>query len=852
MPKAGDMGKRRRGDGRIDFLRIEWADKVQERLPLQGRMPIEERAARSRTGAFDILARMDPSPRKVHLQPILRWFAAGDLRLEDARRTRDLLERFLAAKPRLATKDRDINRFCRWGDLQEVLDELDGKRIEDPMAFFSVPESVRSETRVVAVGTDWMLVELLGTDASAHFASGTAWCTRHPKTCEGYLRRGPLFVAIWSGGRIQFHVPEAQDGQMCDERDRFPLPHVFASIPSALRSGMIGCIVWALSAERKSAPVRIRDGIERMVHGLNGWERPGKNDDADSYLIPPPDAEVVGWKVKDGGVRFHGTGSEGVRVEVDGAAFLRDERRRELLEWIARTNVISGAVLLRLGPDSPAFVHAIERDETLTSCFEALVAAGADGPARFEIAASRAWLANLEGERVRRAAVAFPTRFANLLIDIGPEGAIPDLLVLACSDDAFFDAWREIGSSLTFLKRCMTRPETCHPGVVDIFARQIERQSELLSGYFGKTPYKLALTLSRLGTSPFRDRLAPVVMPLAAVGREETERMRRLGGADMTTRGWAKFDGGLERTMAAFRQYAESDRVWEADFGSATRLKAISAMLLCDASDPVPADSPDMDLIASLAPAGTVAAAHGVEADARAGFVRTRESGVARADVVAALGGFRTGHVIAGLAVAERDRGLFETAIELKRGGALAALPTGIADVGLVAELARCGEVETMVDVECATPEFLEIVLEAMATDEGVRDRLMEFADNLAAYAWLRRTGLVPPDALRGDGVPDPFDRVARGLAAGVPFERVFLPGIADGSIPFRSVAAIVKKAVLFSAGVTKRLPEGWILARAPMATVPEFESAFVPPPPPAERPAGIQAAVLRFLGFGR
>lgn len=870
-----NSGKRKTEGGRVAFLRREWAAKVQARLPDPTTMPIEARAARTPEGVFDILVRVDPSPKRMHLQQLLRWFDSGDFRLEDARRTRELLDRFLASKPRLPEEARDINRYRRSGDLVEVLDRLDGITVADPMAFFKVPEEVRSETRVVANGLDWLLVELLGKDASAHFASGTSWCTRHPETFKSYRNRGPLFVAIWPGGRVQFHVSKNSHGQICDERDRTPDPAVMATLPMALRASMLDCVAGALCGTGSVDAYAIDEGVEKVLRSIGGWKLPEKVWDpklkkwqfkdgdrgftgSAAYMVPSEAGnEVVAWGFDGDKPAFLAFSPSGGYSIVEADAYFDRPSTIGNLTAIARIGGLPPGILLRLGPDHPAFLEAMADDSVLFECMRIATARTAPGCTDGQYEASLAWLNGLDVDRVREIALGKPANIAKLLAGLPLDGALTRCIVSVSDSEAFAEALgTTIEPTLDFLKNCLTEPMHCLDGIIDVFARIIPLQAPWLSEYFDRTPHKLALTLAGLGVSPFRDRLAPILVPFAEVSDRDEGRFLAFVGSPTRVPFVRKgFDSSFEEMVSAFRRYKETDRDWAGAPASGGRVPALAGMLLCDVRSLIDEKSDDFETIASVAPPGTASVARAVHADVLAGFVR-RIYIAWKFEVESALRGFRCGHVIGALEPHERTVDLFELAIDLGRGGALSVLPPDIATPDLVARLALTGEVEPMVDIECATPKLLETVLVAMSSDKAVHETLIEFADNLAIYVWLRAVNLVPDWIEPSDSVPEVFNRVASGLANGVPFDRVFLPGIQNGTIPFRSVPGTLRTAILMGRSVTSRLPEGEILALAPMANIDAspFGISEIPKEPRGGRllgGEGLLGRALRFLGLG-
>lgn len=151
----------------------------------------------------------DPTPHKS-LLPWLAKVASGpepEIKFpEDTPDVHATLTEFERLKQRnmLPVDKRDINKFTKYGDLREYIAQFAGKA--------KSPEHVEQAMKhpgmqLVGEDGDYALYRLTSFEATALCAKDAAWCVKLPGYGPGYLRRGPLYVALKAGHPVGLMHP---------------------------------------------------------------------------------------------------------------------------------------------------------------------------------------------------------------------------------------------------------------------------------------------------------------------------------------------------------------------------------------------------------------------------------------------------------------------------------------------------------------------------------------------------------------------------------------------------------------------------------------------------------------------
>lgn len=169
----------------------------------------------------DVLVKVeqiDPTKNKQFVLWLVKQLTKRQFRLEDAPRVTELLNNFIAVKPRLPVEQRDIGRFdfYRLDDLIDKTLTPDMEKGRDDTGLAAIPD-----TKVLYNGPLGQLVIPLTREASCALGKPTSWCTARDDSnnmFDAYNNQGPLYVWIGKDGkRYQFHFETVQ---FMDSKDR--------------------------------------------------------------------------------------------------------------------------------------------------------------------------------------------------------------------------------------------------------------------------------------------------------------------------------------------------------------------------------------------------------------------------------------------------------------------------------------------------------------------------------------------------------------------------------------------------------------------------------------------------------
>ena len=208
-------------EGRIDFLRDQWSEKLNAQAQAQG----EARYAQQYGGGqvFNVLMTADPTQNNKYLQWLIRIYMTGRMRLEDAYKAQEALALFGKFSKRLPAENRDINKVADLNQLFELT-----KQFEQAQTQGDVDRKLNAEMhsdehiKLVHDDKEFKVVVPKTKKASCFFGVNTKWCTAATSgynMFDHYKKRGDLYIVLHkpTNTRWQFHF---EDGQFMDEEDR--------------------------------------------------------------------------------------------------------------------------------------------------------------------------------------------------------------------------------------------------------------------------------------------------------------------------------------------------------------------------------------------------------------------------------------------------------------------------------------------------------------------------------------------------------------------------------------------------------------------------------------------------------
>tara|TARA_B100000949_G_scaffold124972_1_gene110569 strand:+ start:2664 stop:4277 length:1614 start_codon:yes stop_codon:yes gene_type:complete len=196
----------------------------------QGMTPVDNN--NTRQYILDKFERMDPTPNKQYIQPLMNWYTKDKFRgFEDQGRLRDALSTFARFKQRL--EKRDINQYADINELEDAVAphalELTKKEKRQQSEYHIDPNSYD----VFAESARYVVVIPKTSQASCSFGAGTRWCTASTGSSEyfdEYSKDGPLYIIrtkdanydkdsiiATSNPKFQLHF---ETGQFMDVQDR--------------------------------------------------------------------------------------------------------------------------------------------------------------------------------------------------------------------------------------------------------------------------------------------------------------------------------------------------------------------------------------------------------------------------------------------------------------------------------------------------------------------------------------------------------------------------------------------------------------------------------------------------------
>lgn len=213
-------------ESRADFIKTKFGDRLMQASRNDQNLELDE--------LMQALEAIDPTPNKMYLQWLAVQYIRSGFRLEDAGRTRDVLERFHEEKRRLDKKD--INQYRHWS---EILDALEGEAAQKAEAESNYSDTEDGRNVLTFVNNSKIAIVSPNTYEAAVAWSGaqhtpdgkpTQWCTAMTGgRCEDgkrmfnqYNTQGPLWIIVLKDKdrKFQFHY---ESSQFMDEKDR-PVP----------------------------------------------------------------------------------------------------------------------------------------------------------------------------------------------------------------------------------------------------------------------------------------------------------------------------------------------------------------------------------------------------------------------------------------------------------------------------------------------------------------------------------------------------------------------------------------------------------------------------------------------------
>ncbi len=187
----------------------------------------------NREYVLDKFERIDPTPNKQYMQPIMNMYVKDKFRgFEDQNRLKDALTLFARFKQRL--DKRDINQYASLHELEDAVDphaqELTKKEKRQQGEYHIDPDSYD----VVAEDKEYVIVIPKDKKAACAFGSGTRWCTASTQGDASYFaqynKEGHIYIIrtkdpnydkdsiiATSNPVMQWHF---ESGQFMDVQDR--------------------------------------------------------------------------------------------------------------------------------------------------------------------------------------------------------------------------------------------------------------------------------------------------------------------------------------------------------------------------------------------------------------------------------------------------------------------------------------------------------------------------------------------------------------------------------------------------------------------------------------------------------
>ena len=144
----------------------------------------------------EIIALVEPiTDTTRYVEWILRQLKTSTIRLpEDANRVKQLLIDFDHYKSiGAANINKDIGSYKTIYDLEAVIDKLKGVDLKGRA---ETRQEYRAGTQWVKESSNYKILEITTSEAAAHYALNTKWCTSDAETAERYLKRGPLYIVF--------------------------------------------------------------------------------------------------------------------------------------------------------------------------------------------------------------------------------------------------------------------------------------------------------------------------------------------------------------------------------------------------------------------------------------------------------------------------------------------------------------------------------------------------------------------------------------------------------------------------------------------------------------------------------
>ena len=165
---------------------------------------------------LDVLEQTDPTPNKQYVEWLCKQYIAGQFRLEDQPRIRQVLTHFKQYQPRMAIKD--INRYT-FHSLDDAIDEIINPDIGNEKANIANTFKVVPDSEVLYNGPHGQLAIPKTEEASKELGRGTKWCTAadNDNLFDEYNSDGPLYV--WRGRNGKKFQIQFESGQVMDDKD---------------------------------------------------------------------------------------------------------------------------------------------------------------------------------------------------------------------------------------------------------------------------------------------------------------------------------------------------------------------------------------------------------------------------------------------------------------------------------------------------------------------------------------------------------------------------------------------------------------------------------------------------------
>lgn len=158
----------------------------------------------------EIVNHISKTTHKKYIAPILKWYIAGQFKLEDCERIKGDIDVYVKHRGKLTV--RDLNQYDL-GDFYRAIAPF-----ENVLTANEQDKQEKEEGTTKLWDTEnFKAYEISAYGAAAHYGRGTKWCTTNKEQFDHYIKSGPLFILMAGERKFQMHY---ESGQFMDEVDQ--------------------------------------------------------------------------------------------------------------------------------------------------------------------------------------------------------------------------------------------------------------------------------------------------------------------------------------------------------------------------------------------------------------------------------------------------------------------------------------------------------------------------------------------------------------------------------------------------------------------------------------------------------